>query len=65
MFEINYLGHDFKVEDAITGDYICNICNCIIWFYTYDNEEFYLSLIDGYYMNAISCNETIIKNIIE
>lgn len=56
MFDKNYLGHKFK-NMMLKGYYICNKCKIIIYW----NESVY---VRGQYWN-LTCEEMIIKNIIE
>ena len=65
MIDRNYLGHeliDFS-EYYTSGEYICNKCNIVIFS---ENNE-YCTLMNGYAdaLCDISCNDYIIKNIIE
>ena len=68
MINLNYLGHSFKLsrkynmgEDA---DYVCEHCNVLVW-YRNDNDIFWFNIPDYWIKLKLSCNEMIIKNIIE
>jgi hypothetical protein len=63
MFDNNYLGHDFKIHPGSYGyRYYCDKCdNNII----YKNNKYFL--LKTYYsgLEILSCDEMIIKGIIE
>ncbi len=72
MFDKNYLGHNFEFYRALPyainkqeHDKQCSICKIIIWYYGVDGT--YNIIIDDELAGScdISCNEYIIKNIIE
>jgi hypothetical protein len=67
MFNKNYLGHNFE-EDEMWGpedfDYKCKTCG-IRMFYDPSNKEYHLIIKTGDNGIFLSCEEKIIKNIIE
>ena len=73
MFNKNHLGHN--LEPLFFGSvdnqdyYYCNRCKIRIWAFTSyslkESKDNYWTLVDFVYKNALSCDETIIKNIIE
>lgn len=67
MIDLNYLGHKFVKSGIryLNNDlYICSICKLNIS-YSFGVINNYVSCIDGKWDIAISCNEMIIKTIIE
>jgi len=72
LVDIEHLGHKFKLiyEDWICYSYLCEKCNCVVDLYInnhakydnlllmYDNDKYYEKL-------NLTCDEIIIKNIIE
>jgi len=72
---MNILGHEFRlIADYFSSrTYICNKCNCemdhyfkedemLIWHKTNENEDINCSHL---YISMISCDEYMIKSIIE
>lgn len=60
MFDKNHLGHDLKQTSQHSAVYTCNKCKSTIW----ANNVVYFEINTGY-KKLISCDEIIIKNIIE
>jgi predicted SprT family Zn-dependent metalloprotease len=58
--DITYLGHQFKKRQNKRYSYRCQKCNIIAYYVNYQWENY----DDSEYLD-ISCNEYIIKNIIE
>lgn len=73
MFNKNYLGHSFfdLNEDFNGRSLMCEICKIKVFYYEskiYKNaDEYSIRYGQGfeYYDRLISCNEIVIKNIIE
>lgn len=65
MLEINYLGHLLKEIENVRFSYICKNCGIKVWIKTND----YLLLDNDLYHIGkkikLTCDEVIIKNIIE
>lgn len=68
-FNKNYLGHEFTSLNSLAYpfDFICNKCNSRIKHDINDKNNLYSIANDGkiYPNKIISCDEMIIKNIIE
>ncbi len=71
MIDLSYLGHSFILDDfmyPLNNVFDCNKCGIKIY---YDHiDEFYIHIEINYYVNwqkqlLLTCNETIIKGIIE
>lgn len=63
-FNKNYLGHELQQlfpNEKHPVIFICNKCNSRIW----TNSQRFLLNKNGTYENLISCDEMVIKNIIE
>ena len=72
MFDKNYLGHDFiSFKHKLSDHYICEKCN-VIFYCSDDGQIFRVKEMDNIkngqidvFYKFISCDEWIIKNIIE
>ncbi len=62
MFDKNYLGHDLCLIDY--SKYSCNKCKTTVWKFKDDNT-YYIQIIGDIKKLNLTCNETIIKRIIE
>ncbi len=67
MFDRNYLGHKFEIFTAWSNnnyDYKCSVCKCKVY---YNGFGDYVRLVkkNALSVYVLSCNEYIIKNIIE
>jgi hypothetical protein len=69
-FPLNYLGHKFKYHTF--GTFYCESCNCTASYYTHipigDPNRFCQKITVEFYfywVKLLSCNENIIKNILE
>lgn len=70
MFQTNYLGHDFVNQDSVNNLYICVKCkieiyHSIVYNIIYDRYSQYYTFIDNKEAHELTCDEMIIKNIIE
>lgn len=75
IFDNNYLGHNFTVVyfNSEIKTLSCDKCNCCAYFstdktliYNGESDNYYFWCDDiSYYKRLISCNEIIIKQIIE
>lgn len=65
-FDKNYKDHDFQITDEV-NNYICNKCSSIVYFYRLPEDYYsfdrYVKTSDFY--NKLTCDEIIVKNIIE
>lgn len=63
-FDKNYLDHDF-IKWIVKSWFICKKCKVLIFDYerNIDRYKFYINNVR--YENQFSCNEVIIKNLIE
>lgn len=66
--DLNYLGHQFELIRP--GTFNCNICKCIVSYYTHipiDDPNRFCQEGDGPngWITLLSCDENIIKSIIE
>jgi hypothetical protein len=70
-FNSNYLGHNFvglNLEDlnAFPHDYICLNCNIrIVYHEDIKDEQYRVADYCGLYDKCLTCDEMVIKNIIE
>lgn len=67
---MNKLGHNFiaNTNNSNDGSFICLNCKCEASYYLdldYNNINKYCQRIDKVWRPLLSCNENIIKNIIE
>lgn len=70
MIDKNYLGHDFVLinyfDTHYNKIYTCSKCNCEVAYYPSLNQYKVKGTLSHYFFyNVISCDEMIIKNIIE
>ena len=70
MFNSNYLGHNLihLEKYQIDTDYICKKCGVEIFYEYFGNRDWYYYILDVDRTNGecnISCEDYIIKNIIE
>lgn len=70
MFDINYLGHTFIFNrDCAEEEYLCTVCNIFVFKDTVrpiEEKYYYWDENRGSYkILKFTCNELIIKNIIE
>jgi hypothetical protein len=68
QFPLNYLGHKFVYVQA--GSFHCNVCKCTATYYlsltkNFNPRKICQSIGNGKYIPLLSCDELIIKNIIE
>lgn len=67
MINKNYLNHNF-IEMKRNNDYICSKCKIMIWYYEGLKTQYWMlfnnTVSAGILLN-LTCNEMIIKNIIE
>lgn len=66
MFNKNYLGHDMIKYQHRANKYICKTCTAIIrfddnYFYSYEVKHKIINI----YEHLITCNEMIIKKLLE
>lgn len=68
MINVNYLNHFFEAT-TVGHYYICRTCDVGIYYYEYADTCRYYVLIDesddGLRIFELTCNEVLIKNIIE
>lgn len=75
-FNKNYLGHDFdlSINDYDTNNiirsgynFICLKCNYVFYMHSIGYRQYIKATLDarGYWIEALSCDENIIKNLIE
>ena len=64
----NYLGHLFLEIDGVDFSYKCEKCKILIWNSSIGNDDYWLLGDDLYHIRnklKLTCDEYIIKNIIE
>lgn len=62
MIDLNYLGHNLKIQDKYNSFFICETCGADVYRDTYNKYYRYNFEL---YTQLISCDEMIIKQIIE
>ena len=64
-FDPNYMGHDFINKEGIGAFIYCLNCNTYILFNKNNGKYFYLANDRDYTDKLLTCEEMIIKDIIE
>jgi hypothetical protein len=67
MININYLNHSLVFSSRSKGSYIfynCEKCSGLFW-WDIDNVFYYYDRNDGWIGNELTCDEFLIKKIIE
>ncbi len=64
MIDFKYLGHSLFPQEVKANTYYCNNCECKFWYFE-ETDSYLVKIADGLWDSGISCNEAVIKKIIE